>query len=93
MSGDNLEANLAVVAEVERVAADLGVTPAQVALAWVHAQGPDIVPIPGTKRRRYLEDNVAAASIHLTDEQRAQLAQAGSAVQGDRYPDMSPVHR
>ncbi|MBL7516010.1 aldo/keto reductase [Frankia nepalensis] len=93
LRGDNLEANLAVVAVVERVAAAHGVTPAQVALAWVLAQGEDIVPIPGTKRRRYLEDNVAASAVTLTDTELADLAVAGATVQGDRYPDMSTVHR
>jgi aryl-alcohol dehydrogenase-like predicted oxidoreductase len=92
MKGENLTANLAVVAEVERIATAHGATPAQVALAWVLAQGPDIVPIPGTKRRRYLEDNVAASSVELSADDLSELALAGAAVHGDRYPDMSGVN-
>ena len=60
-TGDNLEANLALAGKVEELAEEKGVTPAQLALAWVLAQGDDIVPIPGTKRRSYLEQNAAAA--------------------------------
>ena len=59
-TGDNLEANLALAAKVEELAEEKGVTPAQLALAWVLAQGDDVVPIPGTKRRSYLEQNAAA---------------------------------
>jgi aryl-alcohol dehydrogenase-like predicted oxidoreductase len=93
LSGANLDANQAVVAVVDRVAAAHGATAAQVALAWVAGQGADIVPIPGTKRRRYLEDNVAAAAaVTLTGAELAELAEAGAAVRGDRYPDMSGVH-
>jgi len=90
LADGNLEANLAIVERIEQVAAVKGVTPAQVALAWVHHQGPDVVPIPGTKRRRYLEDNVAAASIELTPAELDELSGAGTAV-GDRYPDMSRI--
>ncbi|WP_244957232.1 aldo/keto reductase, partial [Candidatus Frankia nodulisporulans] len=63
LQGDNLEANLQLVAEIEKIATDKGVTPAQLALAWVQHQGDDVVPIPGTKRRRYLEDNASATEI------------------------------
>jgi aryl-alcohol dehydrogenase-like predicted oxidoreductase len=87
---ENLDANLAIVALVEALAAEKGVTPAQLALAWVHAQGEDIVPIPGTKRRRYLEENVAALEIELSDEELARLA-AGTA-RGERYADMSRIN-
>jgi aryl-alcohol dehydrogenase-like predicted oxidoreductase len=90
MAGANLEANLAIVEPIERIAAARGVTAAQIALAWVHHQGPDVVPIPGTKRRRYLADNVAAASIELTPAELDELAAAGTAV-GDRYGDMSRI--
>jgi len=85
---DNLRSNLALLRELEAVAAQLGVTPAQVALAWVLAQGDDIVPIPGTKRVRYLEQNAAAAAIRLNAEQLARLdmAFAPGAVSGERYP-------
>ena len=67
-------------------------TPGQVALAWVHAQGDDVVPIPGTKRRRYLEENAAAADLKLTAQDLEEIGAAGTA-QGDRYADMSPVNR
>jgi aryl-alcohol dehydrogenase-like predicted oxidoreductase len=72
-----------------------GVTPAQLALAWVLAQGSDIVPIPGTKRRKYLEDNAAATSVELTAEDLKKLDEAfpKEAVAGERYPDMSSVDR
>ncbi|MHB8328218.1 MAG: aldo/keto reductase, partial [Acidimicrobiales bacterium] len=72
-----------------------GVTPSQLALAWVLAQGDDVVPIPGTKRRTYLEENVAADDIRLTEEELRRIDEVlpvGAAV-GDRYGDMSPVHR
>ena len=64
--------------------------PSQVALAWVHAQGEDVVPIPGTKRRRWLEQNVAALDLALTADELARLDAVGGA-QGDRYPDMRMV--
>jgi aryl-alcohol dehydrogenase-like predicted oxidoreductase len=67
--GDNFDANLAIVAAVEGIAADLGATPAQVAIAWLLAQGDDIVPIPGTKRVTRLEENVAADGIVLSESQ------------------------
>jgi aryl-alcohol dehydrogenase-like predicted oxidoreductase len=66
-------ANLALVEEVRKVAAEIGCTPAQAALAWLLAQGEDVLPIPGTKRVAYLEENAAAAAVVLSDEQRAQL--------------------
>jgi aryl-alcohol dehydrogenase-like predicted oxidoreductase len=90
--GENLDRNLAIVERVRAVAEAHGATPAQTALAWVHAQGEDVVPIPGTKRRRYLEDNVAALDIALTGEDLAALEELGSA-HGDRYADMSGVNR
>ena len=64
--GDNLEANQAIVDLIDALAAAKGCTPAQVALAWVHAQGTDIAPIPGTKRRTYLEDNLGALDVEFT---------------------------
>ncbi len=70
-------------------------TPGQLALAWVLHQGEDVVPIPGTKRRAYLEENVAATEISLSDEDLSRLddvAPLGAAA-GDRYPDMSVVNR
>ena len=86
--GQNLQHNLAIAGHVADLAAARGVTPAQLALAWVLAQGDDLVAIPGTKRRAYLEQNVAAAGLVLTaDELRRldELAPAGAAA-GDRYP-------
>jgi aryl-alcohol dehydrogenase-like predicted oxidoreductase len=90
--GENLHRNLAIVERVRAVAEAHGATPAQAALAWVHAQGEDVVPIPGTKRRRYLEDNVAALDIALTGDEVAALEELGNA-HGDRYADMSGVNR
>jgi aryl-alcohol dehydrogenase-like predicted oxidoreductase len=93
--GDNFERNLELVARVTEIANDKGVSPGQLALAWVLHQGEDIVPIPGTKRRSYLEENAATADIGLTDKDLARIDEAspsGSAA-GDRYPDMSLVNR
>jgi aryl-alcohol dehydrogenase-like predicted oxidoreductase len=92
LQGDNLEANIAIVERIDALAAEKDVTPAQIALAWVHAQGSDIVPIPGTKRRSYLEENVAALEVELSDEDLTALDEAGQA-QGERYADMSSVNR
>ena len=82
-------------ARVEEIAAEKGVTPGQLALAWVLAQGDDVVPIPGTKRRAYLEENAAAADVELTDDDLRRLDEAfpPGAAAGDRYPDMSTVNR
>lgn len=92
-TGDALAANLALVDAVRQLATAKGVTAGQLALAWVLAQGDDIVPIPGTKRVRYLEENAAAASVTLTADDLAALAAAVpiEAVQGERYPDMSSI--
>jgi aryl-alcohol dehydrogenase-like predicted oxidoreductase len=90
--GDNLEANIAIVERIDAIASERDATPAQIALAWVHAQGEDVVPIPGTKRRRYLEENVGALDVALTAEELAALDAAGEAA-GDRYADMSSVNR
>lgn len=83
------------VAAVRDLAEAKGVTIGQLALAWVLAQGPDVAPIPGTKRVRYLEENVASADIALTNGDLAALAAAvpRSSVVGDRYPDMSSIDR
>jgi len=85
----NLARNVDLLAPVERLAAAKGCTPAQIALAWVLAQGADIVPIPGTKRRTYLEQNVAAAAVTLTPEEIAVLTAAFpmGATAGTRYPE------
>jgi aryl-alcohol dehydrogenase-like predicted oxidoreductase len=95
--GANFDANVAAAAKVREIAAGIGATPGQVALAWVLAQGDDVVPIPGTKRRRWLEENVAAASLRLDPATLAALsdAMAPGKVQGPRYsPDrMAMVDR
>ena len=87
--GDNFPKNLQLVDRVTRIAKAKGVTPAQLALAWVLAQGPDIVPIPGTKKRKYLEENAAADSIELTPAELKAIddvAPKGAAA-GARYPE------
>ncbi|MHC5796112.1 aldo/keto reductase [Lacisediminihabitans sp. FW035] len=91
-AGDNLEANIRIVEQVDVVAAELGAKPGQVALAWLLAQGDDIAPIPGTKRIPYLEENVAADALELSADQLAVLDAVATPV-GDRYADMSPLNR
>ncbi len=88
-AGDNLAANLAIVERVTDIARSKGVSPGQLALAWVMARGHDIVPIPGTKRLAYLEENAAAAEIRLSPEDLARLDQAvpPGAAAGLRYPE------
>ena len=92
---EHMQRNLELVQQVEQMAADKGVTAGQLALAWVLAQGEDIVPIPGTKRRSYLEENIAAAAVTLTPAELSQIAKAlpPGAAAGDRYSDMSSVNR
>ena len=92
---ENLAPNLMLVERLEEIAAEKGVEASQLALAWVLDRGDDVVPIPGTKRRSYLEQNAAAAQIELTDDERENLDAAfpvGAAAR-DRYPDMSTVNR
>jgi aryl-alcohol dehydrogenase-like predicted oxidoreductase len=89
--GENLDRNLELVGVIRSIAADKGVTPGQVALAWVQAQGDDVVPIPGTKRRRYLEENVAALDVSLLADERGRLEALSPT--GARYPDMGFVGR
>jgi aryl-alcohol dehydrogenase-like predicted oxidoreductase len=84
-TGENLEANLRLAAKVREIADDKGVTPAQLALAWVLAQGEDLVPIPGTKRRTYLEENAAAVDVELTDDDLARIDAELPEAAGDRY--------
>jgi aryl-alcohol dehydrogenase-like predicted oxidoreductase len=87
--GENFQKNLELVQRIEKIAAEKGCTPAQLALAWVLAQGPDIVPIPGTKRRTYLDQNLGALDVTLTPADLKTLdgiAPRGSAI-GARYPD------
>jgi aryl-alcohol dehydrogenase-like predicted oxidoreductase len=93
--GDNFQKNLDLVAKVEEIADDKGVTPSQLALAWVLAQGDDVVPIPGTKHVKYLEENVGAAGVQLTGDDLRGIDEAfpKGATAGDRYPDMSTVNR
>jgi aryl-alcohol dehydrogenase-like predicted oxidoreductase len=88
-SADNIGKNAGLLVPLERIAQAKKATPAQVALAWLLAQGDDIVPIPGTKRRSYLEQNCAAAEIRLTKEEIETLAQAFplNVTAGTRYPE------
>ena len=91
--GENFTRNLAIVERVRELADAKDATPAQLALAWVMARGEDVVPIPGTKRRVYLEENVAACDISLTSDDLLQLDDAAPAgvAAGERYPDMSSI--
>ena len=89
-SGENLERNLRIVDEVEEIATEASATPAQIALAWLLAQGDDIAPIPGTKRVERVEENAAADEIELSTEQLERLGSL-PAPAGDRYADMSPI--
>ncbi|MFP5272553.1 aldo/keto reductase [Coleofasciculus sp.] len=94
---ENFQQNLELLKQVKAIAQSQGATPAQVALAWLLAQGRDIVPIPGTKRRRYLEENVTATQVQLTPDQLTQIEAVvvQDAVRGTRYPesDMGVVNR
>jgi aryl-alcohol dehydrogenase-like predicted oxidoreductase len=83
--GENLEANARIVAKLEEIAKEKEITTAQLALAWVLAQGEDIVPIPGTKRRQYLEENAAAAEVELSDEDLDRIDAELPEVSGERY--------
>ncbi|HYE71923.1 MAG TPA: aldo/keto reductase, partial [Blastocatellia bacterium] len=89
--------NLELVSRIEEIAAEKNCTPAQLALAWVLAQGEDIVPIPGTKRRKNLEENVAALNVKLTPEDLKRIDQVApmGAAAGLRYPEggMRAVNR
>jgi aryl-alcohol dehydrogenase-like predicted oxidoreductase len=93
--GENFAKNIELVSGVQAMAAARGVSPAQLALSWVLSQGPDVVPIPGTKRRSFLEENAASADIALTAAELAQIAELfpSGSVAGTRYPDMSSVNR
>lgn len=89
--GENFDRNLAVVQRIEMLAKDKGCAPAQLALAWLLAQGDDIIPIPGTKRREYLEQNAGALTVDMTPDELAQIeaiAPQGVAA-GARYPEAS----
>jgi aryl-alcohol dehydrogenase-like predicted oxidoreductase len=93
--GENFQRNLDLVARIEDIAREKGVTPSQLALAWVLHRGDDIVPIPGTKHVRYLEENVKAVEIELSleDLQRIDEVAPKGVAAGERYPDMSTVNR
>ena len=93
--GENFQKNLDLVGRVEEIAREKGCTPSQLALAWLLAQGEDIVPIPGTKREKYLEENMGALAVRLTAEDVARINEAApkGATAGDRYGDMSSVNR
>ncbi len=94
-TGANLDANLKLARKVEEIGAELGITSAQLALAWVLAQGDDLVPIPGTKRRGYLEENAAAVDVELSDEVLARIDAELPEVAGERYDEagMATVNR
>lgn len=93
--GDNFEKNVAMAKAVRQLAAEKRVAPVQLALAWVLAQGHDIVPIPGTKHSAYLEEDLGALEVELSPEDLRRLDEAcpRGATAGDRYPDMSTVNR
>ena len=95
--GENFQKNLTLLKEIETIAADKNCTPSQLALAWVLGQGQDIVPIPGTKRRKYLELNVAAVDLKLTPEDIARIDRVmpTGAAAGTRYaaPQMAALNR
>ena len=94
-TGDNLRANLRLAEKVKQIAAEKGVTPAQLAIAWLLARGDDIVPIPGTKRRAYLEQNAAAADVELTVDDLARIDAELPETAGERYDaaGMASVNR
>jgi aryl-alcohol dehydrogenase-like predicted oxidoreductase len=93
--GENFRKNMELVTKVNQIAEEKGCTTGQLALAWVLAQGNDIVPIPGTRHINYLDENIGATNIKLTDEdlQRLDEAAPAGATAGDRYANMSTVNR
>jgi aryl-alcohol dehydrogenase-like predicted oxidoreductase len=93
--GENFQKNLELVERIEQIAGEKQVTAGQLALAWVLSRGEDIVPIPGTKRRPYLEENVAATEIELSEEDLARIEEAApvGVTAGDRYANMSTIDR
>ena len=86
-TGENLEANLELAAKVKEIAAEKGVTPAQLAIAWVLARGDDLVPIPGTKRRTYLEQNAGSIDVELTANDLARIDAELPQPAGERYDE------
>ncbi len=93
--GENFQKNLQLVARIEELAKEKGVTPSQLALAWVMRQGNDIVPIPGTKHVKYLEENVGALDVKLSEDDLRRIDEVApkGVAAGERYPDMSTVNR
>jgi aryl-alcohol dehydrogenase-like predicted oxidoreductase len=93
--GENFQRNLDLVDKVREIAREKGCTPGQLALGWLLAQGQDVVPIPGTKRVRYLEENLAALDVSLTAAELRRIDEVApvGVTSGDRYADMSTVHR
>jgi len=91
--GENFQKNLDLVRQIEEIAAAKGCSASQLALAWVLAQGDDVVPIPGTKRRKYLEENVAALGVELTPDDLARIEEVApkGVAAGERYADMSSI--
>jgi aryl-alcohol dehydrogenase-like predicted oxidoreductase len=89
--GSNFQRNLELVRRIEAIAQEKGCTPAQLALAWVLAQGEYVVPIVGTKRRKYLEENIAALELKLTSEDIRRLSESvpRGAAAGERYPELT----
>jgi aryl-alcohol dehydrogenase-like predicted oxidoreductase len=92
--GENFAKNLALVARIEELAKKRGVTPSQLALAWLLTRGNDIVPIPGSRKRRHLEENVDGAAIELSRDELARIDEAAPVgfAAGERYPDMTRVN-
>jgi aryl-alcohol dehydrogenase-like predicted oxidoreductase len=95
MHGENLERNGRLADRVRELAAEKGCTPAQLALAWILSRGDDVVPIPGTKRRSYLEQNAAASELTLTEDELRRLDESfpAGAAAGQRYADMTSIGR
>jgi aryl-alcohol dehydrogenase-like predicted oxidoreductase len=93
--GENFRRNLELVERIREIAAEKDCAPGQLALAWVMARGDDVVPIPGTKRRRYLEENIEATELSLSAEDLSRIDEVApvGAAAGDRYADMSPLGR
>jgi aryl-alcohol dehydrogenase-like predicted oxidoreductase len=86
-TGENLQANLKLADKVAEMAGEKGITPAQLALAWVLSRGQDLAPIPGTKRRKYLEENAAAVDVEFSQEELARIESELPSVAGDRYDE------
>jgi aryl-alcohol dehydrogenase-like predicted oxidoreductase len=88
-SDENFDTNVKIVKQLEAMAAKKGCTAAQLAIAWVLKQGPDFIPIPGTKRIKYLEENFGALKVELSDAEEAQMRTIVAPVAGERVPDFA----